>query len=109
MVAPEGIKNLAKNSELLVPLDEERAAGMEHLVTRVEIDVRESLGQIEDASNGNIEAHAPQQASKDDEVLDETPDLQLPTPKLNDHDTPRLRDTGKTILPPCPSVSYSQV
>ena len=58
-------------AELFVTLDEKRATGVEDFVARVDVDVRERFGQIEDSTDRDIEADAAQQAAEDDQVFDE--------------------------------------
>jgi stress response protein SCP2 len=58
VVAPEGVEDLIEQRQLIVSLNEQRAAAVENLVALVEIDVRERFGQIEDASNRDLEAEA---------------------------------------------------
>jgi hypothetical protein len=80
VVAPERVEGLIERHQLIPPLHEQRTARMEHFISHVEIDVRECLGEIEDASDWDFKADASQQAPEDDEVFYETPDCQLPTP-----------------------------
>ena len=83
MIAPEGVEDFGKGCKLLVPLHEQRAAGVEDLVTRLEIDVRERFGQIEDAPDRNLEAHPAQEPAEHDEVVLETTACQLLTPNAH--------------------------
>jgi len=71
MVTPERVEHVSKWGQLFVPLHEQGAAGVEHLVTRVDIDVRQRFSQIEDTPDRHVEADAPEQPAEGDEVLDE--------------------------------------
>lgn len=81
MVAPEGIEDLLESLQLFMTLNEECTTGVEHLVAHRDVDMPESFGEIEDPSDRDVEADAAQQPAEDDQILDETPGLQLATPK----------------------------
>ena len=72
MVTPEGVEYLPEWAELFMALDEERATGVEDFVARVDVDVRERFGQIEDSTDGDVEADAAQQPAERDQVFDES-------------------------------------
>jgi hypothetical protein len=72
VVTPEGVEHLIERPELFVTLDQQRATGVEDFVARIEVDVVERLGQVEDSADRDIEAYAPQQPAEDDQVLNET-------------------------------------
>jgi hypothetical protein len=66
VVTPERIKHLFERTELFMALDEEGATGVKDFVARLDVDVREGLCEIEDATDGDVEADAAQQATEDD-------------------------------------------
>jgi hypothetical protein len=73
VVTPEGVEHLRERSELFMTLNEECATSVEDFVACVDVDVRERFGEIEDTTDGNVEADAAQQAPEDDQVFDEAP------------------------------------
>jgi hypothetical protein len=72
VVTPEGIEDLIERAELFVTLDQERATGVEDFVARLDVDVGERLGQIENSADRDIEANAAQESAEDNQVLDES-------------------------------------
>ena len=72
-------KTSSNRRQLLVTLDEQRTTRVKDFVTRVEFDVRERFGQVEDATDGNIEADPSQQPAEDDRFSTKCPATQLPS------------------------------
>ena len=71
VVTPERVERLCKGCQLIVSLHKQRAAGMEDLISHIDVDVGQRFGELEDAANRYLEAKAAKDASKDDEVFDE--------------------------------------
>src|SRR6266511_4177606 len=71
VIAPEGVESGVEDLEILMPVDEQRPAGVIHLVTRAQVDVLQRLGHVEQTSDVHLEAKAPQQAAEDQQVVDE--------------------------------------
>jgi hypothetical protein len=70
IVAPEGGKRAVEDLELFIPLDEERTAGSLHFAAVRDVHVAQRFNHIDEAPGLNSDAHSPQHATKDHEVLE---------------------------------------
>src|SRR5688572_1576531 len=71
MHAPEVREHPIEDAELFGPMDEQRAAGVIHLVACAKVDLSERLDDVEHTAGMHIDAFAPQDAAEDEQVFEE--------------------------------------
>jgi len=64
--APEQIERAIENRQLIVSMDEERAAGVIHLIARGEIDVLQRVGDVDQSADVDVDPGAAEQPAEDD-------------------------------------------
>jgi hypothetical protein len=70
--APEGGERTVENRHLFPAVDEQRAARVIHLVACAEVHVFEGLDDVEQTAAMDVDARAPEDAAKDQQVIEET-------------------------------------
>ncbi len=71
MFAPERVEGAVEDRDLFLAMDEQRAAGVIHLVARAEIDMPERVDHVEQPASVDVDARVPQDASEDQQVVEE--------------------------------------
>ena len=69
MRAPEHVERAIEDRDLIVTMDEERAAGVIDLVARAEIDVLQRVSHVDQTADVHVDSGAPQQPAEDDEIM----------------------------------------
>src|SRR6187551_4082371 len=72
VLAPEGLEGDVEERNLLVAMDEQRAARVIDLAAFPEVHVPERIDDIEQATAMDVDARAPQEAAEDQQVIEET-------------------------------------
>ncbi len=70
--APERAERPVENRYLFPAMDEQRTARVIHLVACAEVPMSKRLDDVEQASSMDVDAGAPQDAAKDQQVIEET-------------------------------------
>jgi hypothetical protein len=69
--APERGEGPVEHRHLFLAMHEQRTAGVIHLVACAEVHMSERLDDVEQASSMDVDAGAPQDAAKDQQVIEE--------------------------------------
>jgi protein-tyrosine-phosphatase len=72
VLPPEGRKRQVEDRDLILAMDEERAARVIHLVPCGEVDVAQRFGELRETSGVNVDPGAPQDTAEDQQVVEET-------------------------------------
>ena len=67
-IMPERLEGTIEDRQVLVPMDEQRAAGVVDLVANADVDVLQRLGDVQHPPRVDVEPEAPQQAAEREQV-----------------------------------------
>jgi hypothetical protein len=69
MSTPEHFEGAIEGCELILPVHEQRAARVIHLVPRSQVDVLQGLGDVDDPPDVDVDAEPSKQTPEDDQVV----------------------------------------